>query len=142
MDINYWMDRVVHTEGANRVDLARSNLFIVLEDAEEILGVTKENYMLFAWSLAKLFVRADRAVTFEDYSFVTEVMNRHMSYEEFQKAMADSGDDDAREDFIDSAIDHLSPEGKEAACIFGMCIMQSNDVLSNDEIKIFNRILK
>ena len=142
MDINYWMDRVVHTEGANRVDLARSNLFIALEDAEEMLGVTKDNYKLFAWSLAKLFVRADRAVTFEDYSFVTEVMNQHMSYEEFQRMMADSGDDDAREDFIDSAIDHLSPEGKEAACIFGMCIMQSNDVLSSDEIKVFNRILR
>ena len=142
MDINYWMDRVVHTEGANRVDLARSTLFIALEDAEEMLGVTKDNYKLFAWSLAKLFVRADRAVTFEDYSFVTEVMNQHMSYEEFQRMMADSGDDDAREDFIDSAIDHLSPEGKEAACIFGMCIMQSNDVLSSDEIKVFNRILR
>lgn len=87
-------------------------------------------------------MRADRAVTFEDYSFVTEVLNRHMSYEEFQKAMADSGDDNEREEFIDTAIDSLSPEGKEAACIFGMCIMQSNDVLSNDEIKIFNRILR
>ena len=142
MDFNYWMDRVVNTEGANRVDLARKNLLIVLNDAEDILEITKENHPLFTWSLVKLFVRAVRAVTFEDYSFVTEVLNRPMSFEEFKKAMADAGDDEEREEFIDTAIDALSDKGKEAACIFGLCIMQSNDSLSSDEMKLFARILK
>lgn len=142
MDLNYWMDRVVNTEGVNRVELARKNLLVVLEEAEKILEIEKENHGLFTWSLVKLFVRADRVVTFEDYSFVTEVLNRPMSFEEFKKAMADNGDDDEREDFIDMAIDALSKNGKEAACIFGMCIMQSNDSLSSDEMKLFTRILK
>ena len=142
MDLQEMMDRVVHTEGTYRVDLARNNLFIVLDDAEKTLDLTKDNHGLFTWSLVKLFVRADRAVTFEDYSFVTEVLNRPMSFEDFQKAMADSGDDEEREIFIDNAIDALSEAGKEAACIFGMCIMQSNDSLSGEEIKLFTRILK
>lgn len=141
MDITYWLTRVFNTEGPNRVELARKNLNRAMEDLQA-LDIPKDVNGLFALAVIKMFVRADRAVTFEDYSFVSEVLNRYIGFEEFQRKMRDDNADEDRINWLDDVIDRFSTEGKEALCIFGMCIMQSNDSLSKEEHDLFDRILR
>ena len=140
MDFQYWLDRVLNTEGANRVELARKNLNRVLEELPKF-DIPKDAYGLFVVALIKLFIRSDRVVSFEDYSFIAEVIPMRLTAQEFVDRMNDGFDED-RESWLDSLIDQFSPEGKEAACIFGLCIMESDDVISREEMNVFNRILK
>ena len=139
MDFQYWLDRVINTEGANRVELARKNLNRVLEELPKF-DIPEDAYGLFTVALIKLFIRADRVVSFEDYSFISEVIPMHLSAQEFMERMNDR-DDEERESWLDALIDKFSEEGKEAACIFGLCVMESDDVLSREELSVFYRIL-
>ena len=140
MSVEELLQKVLYTEGANRVELARKSLNRALEELPRF-DIPKDNYGIFIVALIKLFVRADRNVSFEEYSFVREVIPMHLTSQEFIDRM-NSTADDGLIIWVDNLIDRFSPEGKEAACTFGLCIMESDDVLTREEYEVFSKLLK
>ena len=140
MDLKEMLSKVLNTEGEDRAELARKSLARALAELPKF-EIPKDNYGTFIIALVKLFVRADRNVSFEDYSFVSDVLNLSISAQEFNEKMNDTSDS-ALMAWLDNLIDRFSPEGKEAVCIFGLCIMESDDVLTREEQSVFERLLK
>ena len=140
MELKDLLSKVLYTEGEDRAELARRSLARALEELPKF-EVPKDNYGTFIIALVKLFVRADRNVSFEDYSFVSDVLNLSISAQEFTKKMQDTSDSTLMA-WLDNLIDRFSPEGKEAVCTFGLCIMESDDVLTREEQSVFDRLLK
>ena len=140
MDLKEMLSKVLNTEGEDRAELARKSLARALAELPKF-EIPKDNYGTFIIALVKLFVRADRSVTYEDYSFVSDVLNLSISAQEFNEKMNDTSDS-ALMAWLDNLIDRFSPEGKEAVCTFGLCIMESDDVLTREEQSVFERLLK
>ena len=139
MNLQDLLKTVLYTEGEDRVVLAKKSLDRALQELERF-DVPKDAYGLFAISLVKLFVRADRMISFEDYSFISEVLNLQLSMQDFVEKMKDRSDE-VRAATLDNVIDRFSPEGKEALCTFGLCVLESDDVLTREEQSLFERLL-
>ena len=139
MKLKEMLQTVLYTEGDDRIALAKRSLNCALEELPKF-DVPKDNYGLFVLALIKLFVRADREVSFEEFSFISEVLNLHIPFQDFVKKMDDKLDD-AFMGWVDNLINLFSPDGKEAICLFGLCIMESDDVLTASEQQLFERLI-
>ena len=140
MDFKELLQRVLYTEGEDRIALAKKSLNRALEELPRF-DVPKDNYGVFVLALIKLFVRADRNISYEEFSFVADILNSTIPFNEFLDKMNDRVDDGFVA-WADTLIDSFSSEGKEAVCLFGLCIMESDDVLTASEQKLFERLLK
>lgn len=139
MEFKEMLQTVLYTEGEERVALAKQSLNFALEELPRF-DVSRDNYGLFVLALIKLFVDADKEVSYEEFSFISEVLNLHIPFSDFVKKMNDKVDD-AFMTWVNELIDMFSPDGKEAICLFGLCIMESDDVLSAGEKQLFVRLI-
>ena len=139
MDLTELLRKVLYTEGKDRLNLARKSFDVMIKELPRF-GIEEENYGAFAVELIKLFVRADKVVEFEEYTFLSELLNFNLTFEAFKKRMT-SPQNELFLNIIDDLIDQFSPEGKEAVCTFGLCLLESDDVLTAEEQKLFDRLL-
>lgn len=140
MDFKEMLRKVLYAEGEARTELAR-NAFEKIKVEATKFGITEENAELFSAALIRLFVQADRTVSIEEYTFLCSVLNFNLSFREFEDVMKQPETDQFVAS-MDALIDHFSPEAKEAVCLFGLCIMESDDVLGTAEQKLFERLMK
>ncbi|MBQ9369704.1 MAG: hypothetical protein IJU10_01365, partial [Clostridia bacterium] len=87
-----------------------------------------------------LFVSADRVCSAEEYQLIKSIYNLDLSYEDFYK-LSNGG---ASGDFItvmDKMADSLDDDLKMNICLFGLCILVSDNKLTQAEYDLFIRIL-
>lgn len=95
----------------------------------------------FINNLIKLFVSADNDCTKSECEYLNALTGKQLSYDDYVK-MTKGGSDPVFIEKFDKLIDSLDPEEKNQICLFGLCILVSDNVLSVEEQEIFLKILK
>ena len=95
----------------------------------------------FVDNLIKLFVSADNNCTKSECEYLNALTGRQLSQSDYIK-MTKGGSDPIFIEKFDKLIDSLDAEEKNQICLFGLCILVSDNVLSVEEQDIFIKILK
>ena len=95
----------------------------------------------FINNLIKLFVSADNDCTKSECEYLNALTGKQLSYDDYVK-MTKGGSDPVFIEKFDKLIDSLDPEEKNQICLFGLCILVSDNVLSVEEQEVFLKILK
>lgn len=95
----------------------------------------------FINNLIKLFVSADNDCTKSECEYLNALTGKQLSYDDYVK-MTKGGSDPVFIEKFDKLIDSLDPEEKNQICLFGLCILVSDNVLSVEEQEVFIKILK
>ncbi len=133
------MQQIVNLDFDARVEKGRK----AVDGIIAVLNKQKLNpdqQKFFIESLAKLFVSADHKCSQAEYKLYVHILKKDISYEEFFE-ITNHGADSKFVENLDSIIDQLSGEEKTPICIFGLCLLASDDKITVEEQKLFNRIL-
>ena len=95
----------------------------------------------FINNLIKLFVSADNDCTKSECEYLNALTGKQLSYDDYVK-MTKGGSDSVFIEKFDKLIDSLDSEEKNQICLFGLCILVSDNVLSVEEQEVFLKILK
>lgn len=95
----------------------------------------------FINNLIKLFVSADNECTKSECSYINSLLGKNYNYDDYIKMTKNGSDSEFVEKF-DKLIDSLDPEEKNQICIFGLCILVSDNVLDVEEQQLFIKILR
>ena len=105
-------------------------------------GIDEEKKInTFVDNLIKLFVSADNNCTKSECEYLNALTGRQLSQNDYIK-MTKGGSDPIFIEKFDKLIDSLDAEEKNQICLFGLCILVSDNVLSFEEQEIFIKILK
>lgn len=138
MTLEELMQEIVDMSHEERVELGKS----CVDDILEAVGgsLNKEEYADFIFSIIKLFVCADKVCSQEEYELIRDIYSLDMSYDTFYEIVK-NGLDPAFVSKMDRLIDTLTPDLKRSICLFGLCILGSDDTITVAEQDLFNRIL-
>ena len=122
-----------------RIEKARSYVINIC-NAFAQRGLDQDALSLRICDFIRLFVSADRRCSREEYDLINSIYNFDMPYAEFYE-MTNGG---AKPDFVermDGYIDSLDTELKYQICLFGLCLLVSDDDLSDAEYALLRRLL-
>ena len=140
MTLKKLLQEVFATEGEDRVAFAKEQYAIVLNEFRK-LGLEKENMGAITLEIVRLFVRIDKRTSYEEYSFLSDLFGLDLSYDEFRTKMHKSQGDGYRE-VMESMVKQFSRKGKKAFCLFGLCIIESDETMDTAEHSLIEHILK
>ena len=140
MSLKRMLKEVFATEGEERLAFAKEQFAIVLNEFRK-LGLEKENMGAITLEIVRLFVRVDKRTAYEEYSFITELFGMHLSFDEFRAKMHKKQDEEYRT-VLENMVKQFSREGKEAFCLFGLCIIESDETMDAPEMALMEHIVK
>ena len=140
MSLKKMLQEVFATEGEERIAFAKNQFAIVLNEFRK-LGLEKENMGAITLEIVRLFVRIDKRTSYEEYSFLSELFGLDLSFDEFRAKMHKSQGDEYRE-VLESMVKQFSREGKKAFCLFGLCIIESDETMDIPERSLIEHIVK
>ena len=140
MGLKKMLREVFSTEGEERMAFAKEQFAIVLSEFRR-LGLEKENMGAITLEIVRLFVRVDKRTSYEEYSFLSELFGVEMPFDEFRAKMHKKQDEEYRE-VLESMVKKFSRKGKKAFCYFGLCIIESDEIMDGPEMKLMEHIVK
>ncbi len=139
MKLDELMQQLVNLSHEERVTQGRSCAADIKEDFEKIgIGEKYADFMVF---IIKLFVSADRNCSKDEYKLINDIYELNMSYDDFFEMTNHGANSDFVKD-LDALIDSLPEDTKIKVCLFGLFILASDDTISAEEQKLFQRILE
>ena len=136
--IKQMRQEIVNMSDSEKVSMAQSAVDDILAAMRPRL--TSDEYVGFIANVIKLFVSADRNCTEKEYNFICRVYDLNMSYRDFYN-MTNRGADSSFVRAMDDFIDSLPDSAKYPICLFGLCILASDDTITVAEQELFHRIL-
>jgi len=140
MKLKKMLQDVFATEGQERVDFAKKH-FDVLSKEYARIGVDEQNMGAIVIEVVKLFLRVDERTSYEEYTFLSELLDLNMTYDEFRAKLRFSPIEDYRE-AAKNMVHGFTHEGKESFCYFGLCLLESDEAMNDDERQLFEDILE
>ena len=140
MQLDEMLELVFSIDGEERMEFARRQFEIVSEELEK-LGVDEQNKGAMLLEMVKLFVRADHHTSYEEYSFLTEIFDAHVSFQEFRRKIHTRHPENF-EEIIETIVKSFSYEGRVAFCYFGLCLLESDENMSSEEKALMERVIK
>lgn len=140
MSLKKMLQEVFATEGAERVEFAKNQFAIVLNEFRK-LGLEKENMGAITLEIVRLFVRVDKRTSYEEFTFLSELFGLDLSFDEFRAKMHKAQGDEYRET-LESMVKQFSRKGKRAFCLFGLCIIESDEIMDTPERTLIEHIVK
>ncbi len=140
--VNYeaWMREVLKCSAIDRINLGKHALY----DTMVVLarnGLTITDSVKFIISLIRLFVTADNVCSDDEYNLIRAITEVDFSKKRFFE-ITDIYAKEGYVDEIDKVIEKLPLEQKKPICLFGLSILASDNVLTNEEEKLFIRLSK
>ncbi|MBP5404403.1 MAG: hypothetical protein J6Y74_00415 [Clostridia bacterium] len=140
MSLDDLINKVGNMSNEDRVDLG-NNCVAQLQSGFREMGFDQEKIGFLMQNFIRLFVSADRKCSVAEYEFIKSIYNFGLSYDEFY----DSTNGGADPEFItlmDQLADSMSEDMKTALCMFGLCILVSDHKITEEEFKLFIRIVE
>jgi len=140
MKLKTMLQEIFATEGQERVAFAKKQ-FDILSNEYARIGVDRQNMGAMVIEVAKLFLRVDERTSYEEYTFLCELLGLEMSYDEFRSMLRLSPIEDHKE-VAKNMVNGFTKEGKLAFCYFGLCLLESDEAMNEDERELFEGILE
>ena len=112
-----------------------------LYDGFSKLGMDDKTFAATMTGYISLFVSADKLCSAEEYQLVKSIYDVDMTYDQFY-TVSNGGANPEFIAFMDTLADSLTGDMKSDICIFGLCILVSDNKLTQSEYDLFVRILK
>lgn len=133
------MDEAVRLDVNGRIGVASEAVGRIIGPLVEA-GNSKDDITSFFIAITKMFVSADKSCDDDEYNLFCKATGINMSTDDFFD-MTNYG---SNEEFISNLLDvihPLSPDVRQAICIYGIMLVSSNRSLSSDEIRIIERVI-
>ena len=140
MQLDEMLELVFSVEGEERVQFARRQFEIIFEELKK-LDVDEQNRGAMLLEMVKLFVRADHRTSYEEYTFLVEMFDLHLSFQEFRRKIHTPHPENF-EETLETIVRSFSYEGRVAFCYFGLCLLESDETLEPAERAMIERIIK
>ena len=140
MDLDEMLELVFSTDGKERIDFARRQYTIISEELKR-LGVDEQNRGAMLVEMVKLFVRADKRTSYEEYTFLCELFGIKIPFDEFRRKIHTPHPENF-EETMETIVRSFSYEGRVAFCYFGLCLLESDDKMDRAERALIERIIK
>jgi len=140
MSIEELINQVGNLSQSEKVELGQKCV-VNIGRGLEALGMDSDAITATMVGYISLFVSADRLCSAEEYQLIKSIYDLDMSYEDFYK-LSNGG---ANSDFIelmDSMADSMNDDLKMNICLFGLCILVSDNKLTQAEYDLFIKILQ
>ena len=140
MSLDEMVLMTIQLDTEQRIELAK-NCTIKMRDGFKKMGVKQDQLGKKICDFIRLFVSADKKCSRSEYDLINSMYDFDMSYEEFY----DLSNGGVQKDFItsmDKYIDSLNADLKYHICLFGLCILVSDDQVTAPEYELFKRILE
>ena len=85
-------------------------------------------------------VSGDRVTSAEEHELYNAIFQRNDDYELFYE-LTNGGAQETMIEMIDSIVDIMSEEGKQAACMLALCFISADGELTPAEIAVFEKLL-
>ena len=136
---NLYVQFVNHSE-EERVALARDAAGAVFSFLATT-SLSKEEQLDFFVKCVALFVSADRLCSESEYKLFKAIFDDvDFTYEEFFN-LTNGGADPNFVEALDELIDSMPAEAKTALCVLGLTFLASDDNLTPDEPRLFEKII-
>ena len=111
-----------------------------ISDGLFAIGFSEEMASTRICDCIRLFVSADKKCSQEEYCLVKDIYEfTDMSYDEFFD-FSNGGTNPRFITAMDAFIDALDPELKHYICLFGLCLLVSDDKVTREEYALLRRI--
>ena len=125
---------------SKRVEIAKGAAGAIVEYCAS-QGLSEEDQVRFLCSLTKLFVSVDRSCEQAEYELFVDVTGFRLSAKEFFDLTNYGGD----AEFVNAMLDvvsSMSKDGKEAVCVFGLCICSADGEVTAEEKQMIARTVR
>ena len=123
----------------DRVHLAVQSFDAVWQELKN-KGVPADKAVAIVNMLIAVGVSGDRVTSAEEHELYNAIFQRNDDYELFYE-LTNGGAQETMIEMIDSIVDIMSEEGKQAACMLALCFISADGELTPAEIEVFERLL-
>ena len=139
MELDEMLELVFATEGEERLAFTKRQFEKVTEEFKRI-GVDAQNRGAIVLEIVKLFLRADQRTSFEEYTFLSELLGLNMSYDAFRSKIRAPQPEDY-EETIEAIVKGFTYEGRVAFCYFGLCLIESDETMNPEERALIEHVV-
>ena len=141
VSVKQMMVSILNLSQREKISLGKSSM-LRIKTLLRKRGINEEKKInTFIDNLIKLFISADNNCTKSECDYVNALTGRQLSLEDYTK-MSNCRSHPIFFEKFDKLIYSLDEEEKNQMCIFGLCILVSDNVLTDDEQKLFIKILE
>ena len=139
MELDEMLELVFATEGDERLAFTKRQFEKVTEEFKRI-GVDAQNQGAIVLEIVKLFLRADQRTSFEEYTFLSELLGLNMSYDAFRSKIR-APQPENYEETIEAIVKGFTYEGRVAVCYFGLCLIESDEIMNPEERTLIEHVV-
>ena len=139
MSLDEMVVMTIRLDPEQRVDLAKNCILRVCKGFER-LGLHEEEISRKICDFIRLFVSADKKCSYEEYELINSIYEFDMPYKEFYD-LTNGGSQHDFVDLTDQYIDSLDADLKYNICLFGLCILVSDDKVTEEEYSLLRKIV-